>query len=124
MDYLIIVSRYNEDINWLQPVMNNTIIINKGKQLNINNEIPLENVGRESHSYLCYIINAYDNLPDILVFTQADISDHREKNDSGYLLQMKEQACIQAQQSTIHTCTLNSTIQNSTDISAQLYARI
>jgi len=40
------------------------------------------------------------------------------------LLQMKEQACIQAQQSTIHTCTLNSTIQNSTDISAQLYAQL
>jgi len=92
MNYLIIVSRFNEDINWLNPVMDNTIIINKGKQLNIFNEIPLENVGRESHSYLWYIINAYDNLPDIIVFTQADISDHREKNDSSYLLQMKKEA--------------------------------
>jgi hypothetical protein len=92
MNYLIIVSRYNEDINWLEPVMDNTIIINKGNPLNIYNEIPLENVGRESHSYLWYIINAYENLPDILIFTQADISDHRDKNDSSYLLQMKEQA--------------------------------
>jgi hypothetical protein len=40
------------------------------------------------------------------------------------LLQMKEQACIQAERSTLHTCTLHSTVQNTSNITAELYAQL
>ena len=56
MSYKIIVARFNEDIEWLNSEKENCIIYNKGNKLNIHNEIPLQNVGRESDTYLNYII--------------------------------------------------------------------
>jgi len=92
MQYKIVVARYNENIDWLKSEMNNCIIYNKGNKLNIPNEIMLENVGRESETYLNYIINNYDNLPDIVVFTQADISDHIGSNNILHLIKLKKEA--------------------------------
>lgn len=92
MSYKIIVARYNENIEWLNSEMSNCIIYNKGNKLHIENEIFLENVGRESESYLHYIITNYDNLPDVLVFTQARISDHKGSDDVNYLINMKNEA--------------------------------
>lgn len=94
MSYKIIVARYQEDISWLNPIMNDCVIINKGEPLNIPNEIITENVGRESHSYLKYIIDNYDNLPDINIFTQGNIEDHRGSNSIPYLFEMGKQAHI------------------------------
>jgi hypothetical protein len=51
-------------------------------------------VGRESHSYLWYIINNYDNLPDIIAFTQGNIKDHIEINNLKHLENMIKQAVI------------------------------
>jgi hypothetical protein len=92
MSYKIIVARYNEDINWLNSEISNCIIYNKGNKLNIENEILLDNVGRESETYLNYIIQNYNNLPDIVIFTQANIADHKGSNDINYLLNIKNEA--------------------------------
>ena len=91
MSYKIIVARYNENIEWLNSEMSNCIIYNKGDKLGINNEIFLENVGRESETYLHYIITNYSNLPDVVVFTQARISDHRD-GEVNYLINIKNEA--------------------------------
>jgi hypothetical protein len=92
MSYKIIVARYNEDIKWLNTEINNCIIYNKGEKLNIDNEIMLENVGRESETYLHYIITNYNNLPDVIVFTQARIADHVGANNIKYLIKIKNEA--------------------------------
>ena len=92
MSYIIVVARYNENIEWLNSEMSNCIIFNKGEKLDLNNEIFLENVGRESETYLSYIISNYNNLPDVVVFTQARISDHVGSDDVNYLIQIKNQA--------------------------------
>jgi len=92
MSYKIIVARYNENIDWLKSETDNIIIYNKGDKLNLENEIMLENKGRESETYLHYIITNYDSLPDIVVFTQARISDHLGKNDIDILIRMKDTA--------------------------------
>jgi hypothetical protein len=92
MSYKIIVARYNENIDWLNSEISNCIIYNKGDKLDINNEIFLENVGRESETYLHYIITNYSNLPDVVVFTQARISDHKGSDDVNYLLNIKNEA--------------------------------
>lgn len=92
MSYKIIVARYNENIEWLNSEMSNCIIYNKGNKLNIYNEILLENLGRESETYLHYIITNYYNLPDVVVFTQARISDHKKGADINYLINIKNQA--------------------------------
>lgn len=77
---------YNENIEWLNSEMSNCIIYNKCNKLNIYNEILLENLGRESETYLHYIITNYYNLPDVVVFTQAIISDHKGSDDVNYLI--------------------------------------
>ncbi len=44
--------------------------------ININNEILLDNVGREGHTYYKYIYDNYDNLDDFSIFLQGNPFDH------------------------------------------------
>lgn len=78
MSFCIIVARYNENIEWTKEFPH-VIIYNKGMQLNDDdgyNEILLNNVGREGHTYYKYICDNYDNLPDYNVFLQGNPFDH------------------------------------------------
>ena len=64
----------NEDIEWT-----NVVIYNKGTKLENNynhEEIMLENVGREGHTYYKYICDNYDNLDDYTIFLQDNPFDH------------------------------------------------
>ena len=92
MSYKIVVARFNENIDYLHDEIDNCIIYNKGNIQNIQNEYQLENVGREAHTYLEYIINNYDKLPDIVVFTQAKISDHLGSDNVSHLINIKNSA--------------------------------
>ena len=72
----IVIARYNEDLEWLHDekfTKYNIIIYNKGINDNFiklpnMTIINLENVGRDSHTYLYYIINNYNNLSNITIF--------------------------------------------------------
>ena len=72
----IVVSRYNESLEWLndEPFVKYPVICyNKGvndhyKIQNLKKVVKLSNVGRESHTYLYHIIHNYDHLADITVF--------------------------------------------------------
>ena len=92
MSYKIVVARYNESVSWLESEHATCVIYNKGHRLSANNEILLPNVGRESETYLHYIIDHYNNLPEVVVFTQAMISDHKGSDDVNYLLNIKNEA--------------------------------
>ena len=84
---VMIVSRYKENIDWINDLFENNclidkcIIINKSDEnININSKkieiIKSDNVGREGETYLTYIINNYENLPNNIWFVQADPFDH------------------------------------------------
>jgi len=82
MSYSIVVARYQEDVDWvndLKYIFTNTriqsFIYNKGEPSSWP-EIRLSNVGRESHTYLYHIIQNYDNLSDLVFFTQGNPFDH------------------------------------------------
>ena len=93
MSFQYIVARYNEEIDWLRldytepnkgiaPI----ILYNKGESIEYNGSVvPLPNVGREAHTYLYHIVENYDNLADITVFTQAKVWDHMYRQDLNYL---------------------------------------
>jgi hypothetical protein len=84
--YKIVIARYEEDISLARlmrhPYIRDfSVILNKGEPLDFDHpevvSLPNEPIfGRESDSYLHYIINNYDNLPDYVIFTQADPFDH------------------------------------------------
>ncbi len=79
MDTSIIISRYNENLNWLDNYKDlNLIIYNKGLnnvKNKFNNLIEIPNVGRESHTWLFHIIQNYNNLTDVNIFLQGRIDD-------------------------------------------------
>lgn len=98
--YKFIIARYNENIDWLYKCKKNTIIYNKGKDdLNVSFNIEkLPNIGRESHTYIHYIIKNYHNLPDIVVFSQGSIYDHYIYDSMGSsfydLIKLKNDAAV------------------------------
>lgn len=76
MTISIVISRYNEDIEWSKRFPN-VIIYNKGDKLADDfNQILLSNVGREGHTYYKYICDNYDNLDDYTIFLQGNPFDH------------------------------------------------
>ena len=82
----IVIARYNEDLNWINKIIDKSIkitIYNKGLDniKDISNKynftiIPLKNIGRESHTYLYHIIKNYDNLAEQTIFCQGDSIFH------------------------------------------------
>ena len=72
-EYKMIVARYKEDVSWTKKY--NCIVYNKGKD-EIEGSIKLDNVGRESHSYLRHVITNYHSLNDVLVFLQGNPLEH------------------------------------------------
>jgi hypothetical protein len=79
---LIVISRYNEDLQWLNDeqfdkyqytVYNKGVNDNYVKSNNFKNEVKLDNVGRETHSYLTHIITNYDNLSDFTIFVPGSL---------------------------------------------------
>jgi hypothetical protein len=84
----IIVARYNENIEWTMQFPN-VVICNKGAKIDwIFNQIFMENVGREGHTYYKYIYDNYENLPEHVIFLQGNPFDHSPniiKNLQNYL---------------------------------------
>jgi len=76
MSFCIIVARYNESVEWTKQFQN-VIIYNKGDKLdNSYNEVFLNNVGREGHTYYKYICDNYENLAEYNIFLQGNPFDH------------------------------------------------
>ncbi|XP_038065097.1 uncharacterized protein LOC119735469 [Patiria miniata] len=76
LDYEIVIAHYNENLNWLKPYANHTLIYHHGKDLGPPFQFygweRLKNVGREPHAYLHHITTYYDRLSDVTVFAQGD----------------------------------------------------
>ena len=79
MKKCFIISRYSEDISWLENLKDYKIIIyNKGEKLetkSFKNILNINNVGRESHTWLLHIVENYHCLDDVNVFLQGRIDD-------------------------------------------------
>jgi len=88
-NYHLVVARYNEDIDWINndPFNQfNIVLYNKGDDLSdkYNSKCQLnklDNVGRESHTYLYHIIKNYDNLAPITVFIPGSTVERSFKYD-------------------------------------------
>lgn len=79
----LVIARYREDVSWLKEFDTEyfeIICFNKGGPIyylpNTIRQITLPNVGRESHTYLHYILSMYDSLTEYVVFLQGCPFDH------------------------------------------------
>lgn len=72
----IVVSRYNENIDWTKD-LSNVLIYNKGNPIKSKHIVTeLENIGREGETYLNHIIKNYDSLDSYTIFCQGDPFEH------------------------------------------------
>ena len=79
----LIVSNYNSNLDWLKMVhdykifSNDIFIYNRGdgnKNLNhLGKNISSPNIGGNQYDVLKFIIENYDNLPDISIFVKGNI---------------------------------------------------
>jgi len=78
---LVVISRYHEDIDWVSKLKIPYLIVNKGDPIDDPNTVCIPNDinGREAHTYIWYILQNYDNLPDSVIFLQGDPFEHNEK---------------------------------------------
>jgi hypothetical protein len=65
----VVVAKYNEDIGWTRRIIHPIKIYDK-----LDGSLP--NVGRESETYLRYIIENYPNFAEYTVFLQGNPFDH------------------------------------------------
>jgi hypothetical protein len=82
----IVVARYKEDISWVYDApfnKCNPVIYNKGPaDLNIK-YITLPNVGKCEHTCIYHIVNNYDKLADVTLFTTG--SSFRDNIECSYM---------------------------------------
>ena len=87
MSYQVVIAKYKENIDWTNTV-ENVKIYNKGP----DGDIP--NIGREGETFLRYIIEHYEVLPDFVVFLQGDPFPHMppsvNKDTIGYQIKNKQ----------------------------------
>jgi hypothetical protein len=89
MGITVVISRYNENVEWVNQLQNvNIIVFNKGEPFSLSPPhikiIPLENVGKEGHTFYHYIYENYDFLNafsndcsnDYTFFLQGNPFDH------------------------------------------------
>jgi len=80
---LFVVSRYNEDLRWLEEFTDNYFIINKG-QNNLSyifaNKFQRPNYGGNQYDICQFIVDNYDDLPDLICFVQGFPFDHCHKD--------------------------------------------
>ena len=76
--FRLVISRHSEDLSWSDRYRGLRTIYNKGDStLKISRHFDevyqLKNVGRESESFLRFVVDHYDNLPTFVAFTQAHV---------------------------------------------------
>jgi len=78
-DIQIVISRYNENIQWCQAYDDIVFVYNKGEPLpnyQFSHLFHLPNIGREGQTYLHHIIHNYNNLSNKTIFLQGDPFPH------------------------------------------------
>lgn len=67
-----IVSRYNQDIEWVKEYTDDYVIYDRSPEP-IKNAIRVPNIGSDIRDKFTYIIENYDDLPEIALFSKANI---------------------------------------------------
>ena len=75
MDVFFCISYFDGDISWVRDLKSPYTVYNKsGKKLNdLDSVINLDNVGYNISSYLNYVIDNYDDLPEMIVFCKNNV---------------------------------------------------
>src|SRR3990167_9597777 len=69
---LYVISRYNHVISWIKDYTDDYVLYDRSP-IPTEGSIIVPNIGSDWYDKLSYIIENYDNLPDVAVYTKANI---------------------------------------------------
>ena len=75
-----VVSRYNQDINWIGEYANSAILYDRSEQP-LPGSIIVPNLGADIMDKLHYIITNYNNLPPVAIYTKANLFKYITKEE-------------------------------------------
>jgi hypothetical protein len=75
-----IISRYNQDISYLPEYTSDYILYDRS-EAPLPEAIVVPNIGTDLHDKFTYIIDNYDKLPDVAVYTKANLFKYVSKEE-------------------------------------------
>lgn len=76
-----IISRYNHDMEWLKDYPDAEVIIYDRSEVPMEGAIKTPNIGSDIYDKFTYIIDNYDNLPDVAIYTKANLFKYISKEE-------------------------------------------
>jgi len=67
-----IISNYNNDISWIKDYTDDYVIYNQGEPIEDKNTIQVPHAGTDIADKFKFIIDNYDNLPEVAVYCKAN----------------------------------------------------
>ena len=74
------VSRYNQDVNWIQEYAPSMILYDRSDEP-IPGSIIVPNLGTDISDKLHFIISNYNNLPPVMIYTKANLFKYLTKEE-------------------------------------------
>lgn len=74
-----VISRYNHNIGWLRDYTDDVVLYDRSDKLLDNESYNVQvvpNIGSDIYDKFTYIIDNYDNLPEVAVYTKANLFDY------------------------------------------------
>ena len=75
-----IISTYNQDIEWAKEYSNDIVVYDRSEQP-LEGTIKVDNIGTDIADKFKFIIDNYDNLPEIAVYTKANLFKYISKEE-------------------------------------------
>lgn len=79
-----IISRYNQDISWVKDYTTDAVIYDRSEETLDGieyNTIKVQNRGSDIYDKLTYIIDHYHELPDVAVYTKANLFKYIKREE-------------------------------------------
>ena len=70
-----IVSRYNHHVSYIKDYTDDVVMYDRS-EVPLEGAIVVPNIGSDIYDKLTYIIDNYDSLPDVAVYTKANLFDY------------------------------------------------
>jgi hypothetical protein len=75
-----VVSRYNQDTDWIKLYSDDVVLYDRS-EIPQEGSIIVPNIGTDLCDKFTYIIDNYDNLPDVAVYTKANLFKYVSKEE-------------------------------------------
>lgn len=75
-----VISRYNHDTEWIRDYTDDYVLYDRSESPE-RDSIVVKNIGSDIYDKLTYIIDNYDNLPDVAVYTKCNLFKYITKEE-------------------------------------------